>query len=165
MRAEDLGERLRSRFADVALARDELTITLARDELLEALRYLRDEGDLSFGWLSDVTATDWPGREPRMWLAYHLFSLEYRHRVRLKVGLPGDDLTAPSVTEMFPTANWQEREVYDLFGIRFDGHPDLRRLLMPDDWSGHPLRKDHGLGGVATQYKGAYVPPPDERGL
>ena len=134
-------------------------------ELLEALEYLRSEGDLAFRFLSDLTCTDWPGNEPRFWLAYHLLSVEEGHRLRVKVGLEGDDPRAPSVTALYPTANWHEREVYDFFGITFEGHPDLRRIEMPEDWEGHPLRKDHPMGGVRTQYKGAFVPPPDQRGL
>jgi NADH-quinone oxidoreductase subunit C len=98
-------------------------------------------------------------------MAYHLRSPERNLRVRVKAGLPEDDLRVASAVEVFPAAEWQEREVFDLFGVVFDGHPDLRRVLMPDDWEGHPLRKDHPLGGVPTQYKGATVPPPDQRGL
>ncbi|MGH2724061.1 MAG: NADH-quinone oxidoreductase subunit C [Actinomycetota bacterium] len=165
MRTDDLAERLRRRWDDVLVARGEVTVTTSRDELRQAVTWLRDQGDLSFGFLSDVSCTDWPGREPRIWMAYHLYSMEHRHRVRVKVGLPGDDLRAPSLVSVFPAADWQEREVYDFYGVTFEGHPDLRRILMPDDWEGYPLRKDHPLGGVATQYKGAFVPPPDERGL
>ena len=165
MSPDRLAERLRRRFDDVLVARDEVTVTVERERILDALLYLRDEEDLRFTWLSDVSCTDWPGREPRIWMAYHLATRDLSVRVRVKAGLPEDDLRLPSVTPVFPAANWQEREVYDMFGVRFDGHPDLRRILMPNDWVGHPLRKDHALGGVPTQYKGAFVPPPDERAL
>ena len=165
MSPEQLAERLGARFEDLLVARGEVTMTVERDRLLDALIYLRDEADLRFGFLADVSCTDWPGREPRMWMAYHLYSIELGHRVRVKTGLPSEDLRVPSAASLFATADWQEREVYDFFGVRFDGHPNLRRIIMPDDWEGYPLRKDHALGGVPTQYKGAFVPPPDERGL
>ncbi|HYZ11191.1 MAG TPA: NADH-quinone oxidoreductase subunit C, partial [Actinomycetota bacterium] len=158
MRPEDLAERLRGAFDDVLLAHGEVTVTVDRDRLLDALRTLCDEDDLRFAFLSDVSCTDWPGREPRIWMAYHLRSHERNHRVRVKVGLPEEDLRVPSAVPVFPAAEWQEREVFDMFGVTFDGHPDLRRVLMPDDWEGYPLRKDHPLGGVPTQYKGAFVP-------
>ena len=161
-----LTERLRGRFDEVLEARGEATVTLPREQLLGALGYLRDEPDLSFRFLSDLTCADWPRLDPRFWLAYHLLSMRHRHRVRVKVGLPPepDPPHVPSVTPMFPTADWLEREVFDFFGIVFDGHPDLRRIEMPEGWVGHPLRKDHPLAGVPTQYRGAYIPPPDERG-
>jgi NADH-quinone oxidoreductase subunit C len=162
---DDLAQRLRERFADTVSARGEVTITVPRGELLEALRWLRRERELSFDFLADVSCTDWPGREPRIWMAYHLFSMRHGHRIRVKVGLPDGDLRVDSATPDFPAADWQEREVFDFFGVRFDGHPDLRRIIMPEGWEGHPLRKDHPLGGVDTQYKGAFVPPPDQRGL
>jgi NADH-quinone oxidoreductase subunit C len=162
---DDLAQRLRERFADTVSARGEVTITVPREELLEALRWLRRERELSFDFLADVSCTDWPGREPRIWMAYHLFSMRHGHRIRVKVGLPDGDLRVDSATPDFPAADWQEREVFDFFGVRFDGHPDLRRIIMPEGWEGHPLRKDHPLGGVDTQYKGAFVPPPDQRGL
>jgi NADH-quinone oxidoreductase subunit C len=165
MPTDELAGRLRQRFAEVLHARGEVTVTVAPDQLLAALRYLRDEEDLSFRFLSDLTATDWPGREPRFWLAYQLRSLEHRHWVRVKVGLPGEDPSVPSVTGVFRTADWHEREVFDFFGVIFRGHPDLRRIEMPEGWEGHPLRKDEPLAGVPTQYKGAFIPPPDQRGL
>jgi NADH-quinone oxidoreductase subunit C len=143
-----------------------VTITILPQDLLEAMAVLRDEQDLSFRFLSDLTATDWPGLDPRFWVVYHLTSLEHRHRVRVKTGLTGESPHVASVTPMFPTANWHEREVFDFFGVVFDGHPDLRRIEMPEGWVGHPLRKDHPLAGVSTQYKGgAFIPPPDQRGL
>jgi NADH-quinone oxidoreductase subunit C len=160
-----LAERLRKRFDDVLVARDEVTVTVDRDDLPETLRRLRDRKELRFDFLSDVSCSDWPQREPRIWMAYHLYSFPHGHRVRVKVGLAGDDLRIASAVSVYPAADWQEREVFDFFGVTFDGHPDLRRILMPDDWEGHPLRKDHPLGGVLTHYKGAFIPPPDERGL
>jgi NADH-quinone oxidoreductase subunit C len=163
MNAADLAARIRDRFDDVLVARDEVTVVVDRDALVDALVRLRDRPDLSFGFLSSLTATDHPGREPRFWVVYELRSVEHAHRMRLKVGLPSDDPHVPSVTALFPTANWHEREVWDLFGLVFDGHPDLDRILLPDDWEGHPLRKDEALGGVETRYHGAFIPPVDER--
>ena len=124
---------------------------------------LRDDPDLSFGFLASITATDWPGKDPRFWLAYELRSMEHLHRLRVKVGLAEGDATMPTVTPMFPTANWHEREVYDFFGIAFEGHPDLTRILLPDGWEGHPLLKTEELGGVNTRYHGAFIPPVDTR--
>ena|SRR2546425_1045331 len=161
----ELAERLRSRFPEPLEARGEVTVFVAPEELQQALEHLRGEEDLAFDTLSDVTATDWPGSDPRFWLAYHLRSMRYGHRLRVKVGLPDSDPRVPSVTPMYATANWLEREVFDFFGLIFDGHPDLRRIEMPDGWVGHPLRKDEPLAGVNTQYKGAFIPPPDQRGL
>jgi NADH-quinone oxidoreductase subunit C len=160
---EELASRLRERFPDTLLARGEVTVVVDRGELLAALAALRDDPDLSLRFLSSVTATDHPGREPRFWVAYELRSLEHRHRVRVKVGLPGDDPRVPSAVPLFPTADWHERETYDFFGIVFEGHPNLARILLPDGWEGYPLRKDEPLGGVDTRYRGAFVPPVDRR--
>ena len=160
-----LAGRLRDRFPDVAVARGEVTAVVDPEEVVAALRFLRDEEGLDFTWLADLSATDWPDHEPRFWIAYHLFSMEHRHRVRVKAGLGPDEPHIATVTGLFPTANWLEREVFDMYGVVFDGHPDLQRILMPDDWDGHPLRKDYALGGVGTQYKGAFIPPVDERSV
>ncbi|HVM11301.1 MAG TPA: NADH-quinone oxidoreductase subunit C [Actinomycetota bacterium] len=165
MSPEDLLERVRARHADALLARGEITLTVPREEILETLRWLRDDEALGFRFFADVSCTDWPDREPRMWLAYHLARPDASARIRVKVGLPGDDLSVPSVTPEFPAADWHEREMFDFFGVRFEGHPDLRRIMMPDGWEGHPLRKDHAMGGVSTPYHGASIPPADERGL
>ena len=163
MRSALLAERLQGRFPDVLEARGEVTVTVPPADLLPTLRALRDDAELDFGFLSSVTCTDWPGADPRFWLAYHLRSMAHHHRVRVKTGLPDSGARIASVTSMYPTANWQEREVYDMFGVTFDGHPELRRILLPDDWEGHPLRKDAGLGGVNVPFKGAHIPPPDRR--
>ena len=163
MDVQALAERLRERFPDMVEARGEVTVVVDPEEVVAALTFLRDEPGLEFGWLADLSATDWPDREPRFWIAYHLFSMPHGHRVRVKAGLPPEEPRIASVTPLYPTANWLEREVFDMYGVTFEGHPDLRRILMPDDWDGHPLRKDYSLGGVGTQYKGAFIPPVDER--
>ena len=165
MRPEELAGKVAERYPDTFVARGEVTVTVRREELLDALAWLRDEPDLRFTFLSDVSCTDWPGRQPRVWMAYHVYSIEDRHRIRVKVGLAEEGRRVASVTPMFPAADWHEREVYDLFGVTFEGHPDLRRILLPEEWEGHPLQKDQPLGGVVTRYRGATVPPPDQRGL
>ncbi|GIU97335.1 MAG: hypothetical protein KatS3mg013_1138 [Actinomycetota bacterium] len=165
MRPEELAARLAERVPDVLQARGEVTAVVERDRLLDLLAWLRDEPDLSLRFLSSLTATDHPGAHPRVWVVYELRSIEHHHRVRVKVGLPEGDLRVASVTGLFPTADWHERETYDFFGVVFEGHPNLTRILLPDDWEGHPLRKDEELGGVDTRYHGATVPPIDRRGM
>jgi len=161
----ELAERLRGRFADVVVARDEVTAVIERDALLDELAWCRDEPGVELGFLSSLSATHWPDAEPAFWIDYELRSITRMHRLRIKVGLAAEDPHVPSVTGMFPTANWHERETFDFFGIVFDGHPELTRILLPDDWVGHPLRKDEPLGGVPTWFHGATVPPIDERGM
>jgi len=165
MQPDVLAARLGDRFPDTVLARGEVTVTIEPAALIETLTWLRDTEELGFGFLCDVTCTDWPSTDPRFWLAYHLLSMPHQHRLRIKAGLNEDPPHIASVTPMFPTADWLEREVFDFFGVVFDGHPDLRRIEMPEDWVGHPLRKDHPLAGVNTRYKGSFIPPPDQRGL
>ena len=122
------------------------TIIVPLARLLEVAAHLHDAPDAAFDRCSDVTATDWPPRAQRFDVIYALYSTRLRHRVRVKVHA-ADGERVPSVTGIWPAANWLEREVYDLFGIPFEGHPDLRRILMPDDWQGHPQRKDYPLEG------------------
>jgi len=119
------------------------TIFASRDDLPAVARALRNRPELRYSLLAELTAVDYHPREPRFELVYLLVSLEHRHRLRLKVRLPGSDARVQTVTGVWPAANWLEREVWDLFGIVFDGHPDPRRLLMPEDWDGFPLRKDY----------------------
>ena len=119
------------------------TIFVPRDDLHEVARTLRDRADLAFALLAELTAVDYWPREPRFELVYILVSIAHRQRLRLKVRLNGNDAHAATVSDLWPAANWLEREVWDLFGIVFDGHPDPRRLLMPEDWDGYPLRKDY----------------------
>src|SRR5258705_321936 len=99
----------------------------------------------------------------RLHVTYQLTSMTYRRVVRLEVAVSTNNPVVPSVTSVYPTADWQERETYDMFGVNFEGHPNLTRILMPDDWEGHPQRKDYPLGGVPVEYKGAEIPPPDRR--
>jgi NADH-quinone oxidoreductase subunit C len=127
--------------------RDEMTLYLERSLIREACVLLRDDRDCPFNFLSDVTCVDWHPLEPRFEVVYHLLSLPKKERVRLKVRLTQDHPALDSVTAVWPAANFFEREIYDLFGIRFNGHPYLRRLLMPENWEGHPLRKDYPVEG------------------
>jgi NADH-quinone oxidoreductase subunit C len=161
--AAGIAERVRTSFPDVVVARDVASVFVGRDELLGGLGAFRDDPELGLDFLSSVTANDRPGRDPRFWVVYELASTDHHHRLRVKVGVSEDDPHVPSVTGVFPTADWYERETYDFFGIVFDGHPDLRRILLPEDWEGWPLRKTEELGGVDTRFHGAFIPPVDRR--
>jgi NADH-quinone oxidoreductase subunit C len=149
----------------VVVHRGELTLYVKRESLVALITVLRNDSELRFEMCASVSGVDYledpSGR--RLHAVYHLLSMTYRRRIRLEVSVTVDDPHIPSVTEVYPTANWQEREAWDFFGIIFDGHPSLTRIEMPDDWPGHPQRKDYPLGGVPVEYKGATVPPPDER--
>jgi NADH-quinone oxidoreductase subunit C len=125
--------------------RGELSLYIARESIRGACDQLKTQGLTDF--LSDVTCVDYYPREPRFEVAYHLLSIKRKERVRLKACLPGDDAVVESITAVWPSANFFEREVFDLFGVRFLGHPYLRRIMMPEDWEGHPLRKDYPVEG------------------
>jgi len=127
--------------------REEMTITVDRSNIREACAVLRDDPECAFNFLSDVTCVDWYPAEPRFEVVYHLLSIFRKERVRLKVRLESASPAVDSLTPLWPGANYFEREVFDLFGIRFSGHPYMRRLLMPEDWEGHPLRKDYPVEG------------------
>jgi NADH-quinone oxidoreductase subunit C len=130
--------------------RGDHTAVVDRAAMTDVLRYCRDEPALGLDMLSDLTAVDYskfPGREdgPRFEVVYHLYSITHNHRLRVKVRVDEDDAVVPSATELWPIANWFEREVWDMFGIRFAGHPDPRRLLLYEEFVGHPLRKDYPI--------------------
>jgi NADH-quinone oxidoreductase subunit C len=131
----------------VTFDRDEMSIYVERGAIREACALLRDNPACPFNFLSDVTCVDWLPNEPRFEVIYHLLSIAKKERVRLKVRLDGTSPAVESVTSVWPGANYFEREVYDLFGVRFTGHPYLRRILMPEDWEGYPLRKDYPVEG------------------
>lgn len=131
----------------VKFDREEMTITVVREAIREACALLRDDPNCPFNYLSDVTCVDWYPSDVRFEVIYHLLSIPNKERVRLKVRLSGEIPALDSVTSVWPSANYFEREVFDLFGVRFNGHPYLRRLLMPENWEGHPLRKDYPVEG------------------
>ena len=136
-----------SAVAEVIEFRGETTVVVPRGELRRVSDYLVSEPSLQFSFLSDITTVDKFPIEPRFEVNYHLLSLHRGERLRLKVRVPSSDVRVPSVTSVWPTANWHERENFDLFGVRFDGHPDLTRILLPDEWEGYPLRKDYPVEG------------------
>lgn len=133
--------------AGLSSFRGELTVAVYREYLRLLAEFLRSDAEFAFTYLSDVTGVDGFPNEPRFELNYHLLSLQRRETLRLRVRVPGENPTIQSVVPVWPTANWHEREIFDLFGIRFEGHPDLRRMLLPDDWEGYPLRKDYPVEG------------------
>ncbi len=148
----------------VTVDRGEITFYVHRDHLLAVCRTLRDDPALRFELCSSVSGVDYgPEVSQRLHSVYHLTSMTYRRRIRLEVAVEVDDPHVPSVVPVYPTADFQERETWDMFGIVYDGHPALTRILMPDDWDGHPQRKDYPLGGIPVEYKGAEIPPPDQR--
>ncbi len=183
---EEIERRVQGRFPDLAcdVHRGELTFFVAPDRLLEVLAFCRDDEELDLDLLADLSGVHWPGgrhfMEPQIsttgWPAYRLTdevgrievlyllrSVQRGHVLRFIVAVDDVDPRIPSVVDLYPTADFLEREAYDFFGVRFDGHPNLVRIFMPDDWEGYPQRKDYPLGGVDTPYHGAFIPPPDDR--
>jgi NADH-quinone oxidoreductase subunit C len=135
-------------FTDVVEAFGELTLVVPREQIVAVCAHMKVAPGFEFDMLSDVSGVDrGPEEEPRFEVNYHLFSTKRYHRVRLKVLLNQEDPHVPTVTGVWRTANWHERETFDMMGVIFDGHPDLRRILLPDDWQGHALRKDFPLRG------------------
>jgi NADH-quinone oxidoreductase subunit C len=148
----------------VVVDRGELTFYVKRDRLPEVAQKLRDDPELRFELCTGVSGVHYLEDEGReLHAVYHLVSITHNRRLRLEVSTPDDDRHMPSLVGVYPTCNWHERETWDFFGIIFDGHPALTRIQMPDDWRGHPQRKDYPLGGIPVEYRGATIPPPDER--
>jgi len=148
----------------VVVDRDELTLHVRRELLPQVARRLRDEPELRFEMCLGVSGVHYPNETGReLHAVYPLQSITHTRRLRLEVSAPDSDPHIPSLFDIYPTNDWHERETYDFFGIIFDGHPSLTRIEMPDDWQGHPQRKDYPLGGIPVEYKGAQIPPPDER--
>ena len=163
--ADDL-ERAYPEFADaierVVVDRGELTLHVKREKLVEVAYVLRDK--LLFEMCMGVNGVHYPNETGReLHAIYPLLSITNNRRVRLEVSCPDADPRIPSLVEVWAGNNWHERETYDMFGIIFDGHPALTRILMPDDWQGHPQRKDYALNGISVEYKGATTPAPDHR--
>jgi NADH-quinone oxidoreductase subunit C len=148
----------------VVAAYGELTLHVRREHLIEVATRLRNDPALAFELCAGVSGVHYladAGRE--LHAVYHLVSITHNRRLRLEVSAPDADPHVPSVIAVYPTCDWHERETWDFFGLIFDGHPALTRIEMPDDWKGHPQRKDYPLGGIGVEYRGATVPPPDER--
>ncbi|MGI8888633.1 MAG: NADH-quinone oxidoreductase subunit C [Nocardioidaceae bacterium] len=148
----------------VVIHRGEITFHVVREQLLAVMQNLRDDPDLRFEFCSGVSGVHFPHETgAELHAVYHLLSMSRNRRIRVEVTCPDSDPHIPSVVSVYPTNDWHERETYDFFGIVFDGHPALTRIEMPDDWPGHPQRKDYPLGGIPVEYKGATIPPPDQR--
>ena len=148
----------------VVVDRGELTIFIVRDHIARVAKYLRDDADLRFELCLGTNGVHYPSDEGReLHAIYPLMSITYNRNIRLEVTCPDGDPHIPSIVSVYPANDWQERETWDLIGIIFDGHPSLTRTALPDDWVGHPQRKDYPLGGVPVEYKGATVPPADTR--
>jgi NADH-quinone oxidoreductase subunit C len=164
----DALERLFPSYAEhvtrVVVDRGQITFHVAAEVIVDLCKVLRDDPALRFELCSSVSGVHYPldvGQE--LHVVYHLTSMTHRRRIRLEVGVPDGSANIPSVVSVYPTADWHERETYDMFGVVFTGRSSLTRILMPDDWPGHPQRKDYPLGGIPVEYKGAQIPPPDER--
>ncbi len=149
MNLDAIHERFGAAIGEVTVFRGETSLAVDGESIVALCTFLRDEEGLAFDFLSDLCGVDRHPASPRFQVVYHLFSLRQGHRLRLKVLLGGEDPVIDSVVPVWETADWHERECFDLFGIRFRNHPDLRRILLPEDFEGHPLRKDFPLEGTA----------------
>ncbi|MER6825372.1 NADH-quinone oxidoreductase subunit C [Streptosporangium sp. NPDC000563] len=148
----------------VVVDRGELTFHVRRERLLDVMRILRDDAALRFELSLGVSGVHYPHLEGQeLHAVIHLCSITHNRRLRVEVSCPDDDRHIPSTVSVYPTHDWHERETWDFFGIVFDGHPALTRIMMPDDWDGHPQRKDYPLGGIPVEYRGAEIPAPDQR--
>lgn len=154
----------RNALAKVVVHRGEITFVVRREHLKPVMQLLRDDPALRFEFFSGVSGVHFPNDAgAELHAVYHLLSMTHNRRIRVEVTCPDQDPHIPSVVSVYPSSDWHERETFDLFGIVFDDHPALTRIEMPDDWPGHPGRKDYPLGGIPVEYKGATIPPPDQR--
>ena len=162
--AEVLGAGFDGAVERVTVHAGQLTLQVHREHLPMVARALRDDAALRFELCCGVSGVHYPGDHGRELRAFYpLMSITHNRRIHLEVSCPDADPHVPSLFSVYPTTDWHERETYDFFGIVFDGHPGLTRIEMPDDWVGHPQRKDYPLGGVPVEYHGAQIPPPDQR--
>lgn len=159
-----LGDEFDALVARIVVELDEITFHVERSGLRQFVQTLRDEPMLRFEMCLGVSGVHWPAHHgAELHAVYHFQSLTHNRFIRVETTCPDADPHVPSITDIYPTNDWHERETYDFFGIVFDGHFALTRIMMPDDWVGHPQRKDYPLGGIPVEYKGATTPPPDER--
>jgi NADH-quinone oxidoreductase subunit C len=155
----NVAERIKEKFGEEVLGvrefRGQVSVTLKRDRIMEICRFLHDDPELSFDYLADLCGVDCLGKkEIRFEVVYHLYSMRHRHLIRLKAEVTGKDPKIDSVVPIWAGANWHERECFDMYGIVFRGHPDLRRVLLPETWEGYPLRKDYPLKGPGKEWTG-----------
>ena len=161
---DEVADALEGSLGNVVVHRGEITFHVRREEIVHVAQTLRDDPKLRFEFCAGVSGVHYPqDKGNELHAVYHLLSMTHNRRIRLEVSVPDADPHLPSVVTVYPTADWHERETYDMFGIIFDGHPALTLILMPDDWPGHPQRKDYPLGGIPVEYKGGTIPPPDQR--
>ena len=158
--AQELRDRDSEGVLDTTYFRDKAAVTVTRETVQATLEHLRGKG---YRFMASVHGVDYFPEEPRLGVHYELLDMGTVDRITVKVRVHTEDPHVPSVTPEWPTADHQEREIWDMFGINFSGHPGLTRILMPDDWIGHPQRKDYPLGGIPVEYKGAEIPAPDQR--
>ncbi len=150
-----LKEKFLSEIVDVTQFRDQVSVSVKREKIIDICRYLHDETDIHMDYLADLCGVDYPDRRHRFEVVYNLYSIKYNHRLIIKALIPENGPSVDSVVPIWSGANWHEREACDMYGIIFNGHPDLRRILMPEDWEGYPLRKDYPLKGPKDrEYKG-----------
>lgn len=153
--ANRIKEQFPDQFLDVREFRGQVSVTVRKERIVEICRYLHDQPELAMDYLVDLCGADYLGKkENRFEVVYHLFSMEHRHFLRLKAEVSDRDPSIDSVMPVWVGANWHEREAYDMFGITFKGHPDLRRILLPEDWEGYPLRKDYPVKGPEKEWPG-----------
>ncbi len=150
MEAKEIAELIKDRYPtevkEIKEFRGQVSVVVKKDRIKEIMKYFHNTPELYFDYLEDLCGVDFFGKkEVRFEVVYHLYSMRHRHMIRIKAEVPEEDCTIESVVDIWTGANWHERECYDMYGIEFKGHPDLRRILMPEDWEGHPLRKDYPL--------------------
>ncbi|HEX8948363.1 MAG TPA: NADH-quinone oxidoreductase subunit C [Dissulfurispiraceae bacterium] len=148
MEPKDIAERIKDRYPtevkEIKEFRGQVSVIVNKGRIREMLKFLHDTPELYFDLLTDLCGVDYLGKkEPRFEVVYHLFSIKHRHMIRIRAEVPEDDCAIDSVAGIWAGADWHERECFDLMGVKFKGHPDLRRILLPEDWEGHPLRKDY----------------------
>jgi len=159
MKPLEIADRIQEKFprevVRITTFSDEVSVSVRRERIVDICRYLFEDPEIQMDYLSDLCGVDYPDREFRFEVVYNLYSLKNRHRIRIKALVPANDHSIDSVVPIWNGANWHERETCDMFGIVFNGHPDLRRILMPEDWEGYPLRKDYPLkGSEDLEYRG-----------
>lgn len=152
--AQKLKDTYTEEVLDVTAYRDQVSVTVKKERIRDIFRYLHDEPTLSFDLLKDLCGVDHLGKkDTRFEVVYHLYSIEHEHMIRVKVPVSEDDCSVDSVTPIWIGVDWHERECFDMYGIEFKGHPDPRRILMPEDWEGHPLRKDYPAKGPSDEFE------------